>query len=567
MGEQQPVEEDDDILRQPDIDLVLSDDDNQSESSSDEESNVPLQELRGRYPKWFHKDDFDPPLMQDIDQGSDNLDPPQVRKPFEYFSDYFNSSFFEEFALTSNTTYLARYGKELNTNSTEIKHFIGVSIVLTLLGFPRMRMAWESQTRYPLVADTIVRDRFYHLRNNLHIVDENSVSQETKSNDRFWKVRPLCSRVREKCLQYERPREVSIDEQMIPFEGRVTMRQYVKGKPNPVGIKNFVMTSTNGLPLDFILYEGKGRDIVSSKVPAPEKLDVGGKVVLALSDSLPDKTIIYMDRYFTSLNLIDALLQHRSILACGTIMASRIPAAVRFKKDNELRRQRGSHDQVVRNDRTVSMTKWFDNKPIYFATSAHGVHPIENCRRWSKKDARHIEIPRPNVVKRYNESMGGVDLLDRVIGKYGMRNRTEKWTVRVLYHFLDFAIASSWIQYRRVAQLNGWPKKNILSYYFFKLDIAENLIYCSAQSENNDPNSSNSSFDSPEAKKQRRIQPLPPVVARKASHMPEMAITEQKNRSKCRAPGCSKLTFVRCSTCKVFLCFNTERNCFKTFHS
>lgn len=69
-------------------------------------------------------------------------------------------------------------------------------------------------------------------------------------------------------------------------------------KPNPVGIKNFVMTSTNGLPLDFILYESKSRDIVSSKVPDPQKLDVRGKVVLALSYSLPNKTVIYMDCYF-----------------------------------------------------------------------------------------------------------------------------------------------------------------------------------------------------------------------------------------------------------------------------
>ncbi|CAH2103082.1 unnamed protein product [Euphydryas editha] len=63
-----------------------------------------------------------------------------------------------------------------------------------------------------------------------------------------------------------------------------------------------------------------------------------------------------------------------------------------------------------------------------------------------------------------------------------------------------------------------------------------------------DPNSSNSSIDSPEAKRQRRIQPVPPVVARKASHMREMAITDQKSRSKCRAPGCSKLFFVSVTT-------------------
>lgn len=76
-----------------------------------------------------------------------------------------------------------------------------------------------------------------------------------------------------------------------------------------------------------------------------------------------------------------------------------------------------------------------------------------------EKYSPYIEILQPDVVKRYKKNMGGVDLLDRVIAKYGTRNQKKKKNRagRVLYHFLDFVI-ESYDGHRRVAQLNGWPK-------------------------------------------------------------------------------------------------------------
>ncbi|GBN03032.1 hypothetical protein AVEN_181052-1 [Araneus ventricosus] len=145
-------------------------------------------------------------------------------------------------------------------------------------------MVWERFTRIPVIADNIARDRFFQIRSNLKVINDNDVSDDSKKSDKFWKVRPLLSKIRERCLQQERPRIVSIDEQIIPFHGQISMRQYVKGKPNPVGLKVFVMCTTYGLPLDFIFYEGKGTDVQSPE--DTRDLDLGGKIALKLSDSL-----------------------------------------------------------------------------------------------------------------------------------------------------------------------------------------------------------------------------------------------------------------------------------------
>jgi hypothetical protein len=215
-------------------------------------------------------------------------------------------------------------GRSLGTNAVEINKFCGCSIVAALLGFPRIRMCWEGKTRYPMIADNISRDRFYLIRNSLKLADDNDVSEEMKNSNAFWKVEPMLDLIRQACLENPRPKNVSIDEQMIPFHGHVRMRQYIRGKPNPVGLKVFVSATTCGLPLDFCLYEGKGAQISAEKIPMPEKLDIGWRVVLKLSDTLPTESSIFMDRYFTSVTLIERL-SDRSTLACGKIMSSRLP--------------------------------------------------------------------------------------------------------------------------------------------------------------------------------------------------------------------------------------------------
>lgn len=200
--------------------------------------------------------------------------------------------------------------------------------------------------------------------------------------DRFWKVRPLLDMVQRGCHKNRRTKSVSIDEQMIPFHGKVLMRQYVRGKPNPVGLKNFVATSPGGIPLDFYLYEGKGTSLESALTQTPEKIDVGGRMVMKLTDTLPIGVCVYTDRYFTSIQLIDALLSKRISLV-GSIMANRIPKNAVLLKDNELKKLgRGSSNKLVRQDGKIILTKWFDSRPVHFASSKCGVEPEGTCTRW-----------------------------------------------------------------------------------------------------------------------------------------------------------------------------------------
>lgn len=62
---------------------------------------------------------------------------------------------------------------------------------------------------------------------------------------------------------------IFIDEQMIPFSGRCPVHQFMPSKPNPVGLKYFVMASRDSLLLDFVMYTGK------ATIPESDQKELG----------------------------------------------------------------------------------------------------------------------------------------------------------------------------------------------------------------------------------------------------------------------------------------------------
>ena len=78
-------------------------------------------------------------------------------------------------------------------------------------------------------------------------------------------------------------------------------------------------------------------------------------------------------------------------------------------------------------------------------SAVHDQHPEVECRRWSKQEKKYVQVKQPNVIKEYNSKMGGVDLADRMISYYRMGSRTKKWTIRIFLHFVDVALANSWM--------------------------------------------------------------------------------------------------------------------------
>lgn len=137
-----------------------------------------------------------------------------------------------------------------------------------------------------MITCAMTRDRLMTLRNNLHVVETDSPPSQDSVNP-LWKVQPVINAVKNGCKKILRmPGRYSVDEQIIPFTGKCHLRQLVKNKPRPVGLKNFVVTTSEGLMVDFEIYYGQNPAL-------SHPLGLGPAVVLRLIQSVPRGSCIF----------------------------------------------------------------------------------------------------------------------------------------------------------------------------------------------------------------------------------------------------------------------------------
>ncbi|GFS55705.1 piggyBac transposable element-derived protein 3 [Nephila pilipes] len=174
-----------------------------------------------------------------------------------------------------------------------------------VLQMPQVRMYWSKTCNVPTITENMNNNRFFEQRNTLHFVDKNNIT-ESQKRDKLFLVCPILEVFRNACLTLLRTECLSIDEQIMPFSGRCPMRQYLPSKPNPVGLKYFVLAAPDGLVLDFLVYTG------TDTVPVEDKQLYGleGAVVKRLVGTIPTAKVthLFTDRYFTGLAILDYLV-------------------------------------------------------------------------------------------------------------------------------------------------------------------------------------------------------------------------------------------------------------------
>ena len=189
--------------------------------------------------------------------------------PMEVFDLFFTPDLMEEIVKQSNEYAKVvmgpdKYDRWTKITVEEFKAFLGFSILMGINHLPSLDDYWskDPRLRYAPVADRISRDRFREVSRYLHFVDnETLVPRGEEGPDRLGKVRPLIDHLSTKFAGVYQPhRDVAVNEAMIKFQGRPSLKQYMPLKPTKCGIKVWVAADSNGYFSRFEIYTGKKRN-------------------------------------------------------------------------------------------------------------------------------------------------------------------------------------------------------------------------------------------------------------------------------------------------------------------
>lgn len=414
--------------------------------------------------KWSKKD-----LTSDPSVWNSQETPAFLQKdmtPAHIFDLFFDYEVLE-FIVAMTNLYAFQKGKPtFSVSSEEIR---GVLAILLLSGYvtvPSRRLFWENSNDVHNSAVTSVMsvNRFEEILRYLHFAD----NQTLKATDKMAKIRPFYNMMNERFLRFWPPeQDIDVDESMVPYFGKHSAKQFIKGKPIRFGFKVWCLNTRHGYLIQCEPYQGGGTQI-------DPQFGLGGSVVLDLLSELPPRNHhLYIDNYFTSLKLLHKL-KNDGIACTGTIRANRVEKAPLKAVDKMKKEQRGSYDFCTDQKSGIIVVRWNDNSVVNVASNSVGVNPITQVKRWSAAKKQKIMIDQPHLINKYNHGMGGTDRMDQNISQYRIGIRCKKWWWSLFAFVPDVVVQNAWQIYRKTPSMQHEPltllefRRSIVRTYIMK---------------------------------------------------------------------------------------------------
>lgn len=468
--------------------------------------------------------------------------------PVQLFEKFFDDDLINFLVQETSRYALFKNFPDPKVSNNEMRCFLAILLVSGYSVLPGKRYYWETQgdMRNSMVAEAMRRDRFFQIMRFIHCAD----NTKPHESDKMWKLRPFMNKLKLKFLEHYQPeKQMNYDESMIKYYGRHSCKQFIRGKPIRFGYKMWCLNTNSGYLVNCEIYQGKStqrlekyeQEFGKATAPFVSMLDDLGEVN---KDKPYD---LYFDNLFTGFNLLEHL-KNRGYQGTGTIRENRVPKNCPLPDKKSLQKKsRGTYEGIIEKETGIMLVRWVDNSVVTTASTAYGITPVSNVKRYSQAERKLILVPRPHVIAQYNTNMGGTDLMDENLGRYEISIRSKKWWWAIFIWYIDAAINNAW----QIHTQSGTKMTQLE----FTREITTHYIrsYGIPAKPGGRPSTSKTSVSLNRVSDNLRYDELNHLVVE----------TPEKKRRRCAGEGCSSSVRTMCKKCDVGLCVP----CFYIFHT
>ncbi|KAL8614015.1 hypothetical protein ACOMHN_023250 [Nucella lapillus] len=473
---------------------------------------------------------------------------PLTAKPVDYFLQLFPLAMFQLLVEQTNL-YAQQQGAQnfISVTEDKIKAYLGMLFIMGLVVLPSYTDYWckLAEFRQDSIAKVMSVNRYQQITRYFHVNDSTTnPPRGHPDHDKLHKVRPIVENAKQQFSKHYKPHQnIAVDEAMVKFTGRCSFLQYVPAKPCKWGIKVWALADCESFYLvDFDIYTGK-ECVAAPTVP------LGTRVVRKLvSPYFKKYHHVYLDNYFTSVDLMEVLLRKKTY-ACGTVRLNRrgLPDRLKHTKltvpGQMLKLQKG---------RLLAVT-WYDRKrQVSVLSTGNSIDNIQINRR-GRRGLPDMMYDKPKAIQEYSENYNAVDKNDQLRSYYGIANKANKWWKYLFWFFCDVSMINAYILHREAP---GGPRPESLSHKEFQLQVAKGLINGFSSRKRSIP----VNVEGPDIKRPTRHQPTKIQTKRGLRNCVVCA------KGTARTPAGNKIqTSWECKPCGVALC--KDNGCFGRFHN
>ena len=365
---------------------------------------------------------------------------------------------------------------DLNTLWT----FFALLMIMTAWKAPSIKDYWAVDLlsgSLVFTAQIMSKNRFLQILKFLRFCNPNNY----RPNQLNTRVEEFFNAMIKKSMELCDPGDnLSIDESIAPFMGRIRIKQYIQNKRHRFGLKLFMLCPSSpsllGYTSNFVLYVGEETytfgQHVDDDLRNNEDISKTERIVFKLLTSshhnmLNEGRHIATDNWYTSVHLAELLYNYKTYTT-GTIRPNRgVPKILQNVQLKVPQTAFAKRDKIL-----IAKYKPKQKKIVHVLSTKYCAGKFVEKKTY-KKGGESFFHKKNNVVDKYNKTMGGVDMTDQVLSHYDIARKSMTWFKKLSLHILSLVTLNSKIIYYDV---NPVPKKKKSTFPQYLSELAKEIL-------------------------------------------------------------------------------------------